>query len=108
MRHDRVWHSAAGALQPSKAEFVLKSAHLHEPDRWSVLATPQVTDNSGAKTAQCINQSGRSWGIGDIITVAVKSAAVRGAPFLTLFLYATYGWYVVVCGVSAHIADAYS
>ncbi len=42
-------------------------------------AQRQVSDNSGAKTAQCINQSGRSWGIGDIITVAVKSAVVRGA-----------------------------
>ncbi len=37
----------------------------------------QVTDNSGAKVAQCINQSGRSWGIGDVITVSIKKAQPR-------------------------------
>ena len=61
--------------------------------KWSVVGLletrylAQVTDNSGAKTAQCINQSGRSWGIGDIITVAIKSAAVRGAPVLLVTLW---------------------
>lgn len=34
----------------------------------------QVTDNSGAKLVQCIQGSGTSWTIGDIITVAVKTA----------------------------------
>ena len=38
---------------------------------------PQVTDNSGAKLAQVINQSGKSWGIGDIITVAIKRSQPR-------------------------------
>ena len=38
----------------------------------------QVSDNSGAKVAQCITQSGRSWGIGDTITVAIKKAATKG------------------------------
>ena len=37
----------------------------------------QVTDNSGAKVAQCINQSGKSWGIGDVITVSIKKAQPR-------------------------------
>ena len=37
----------------------------------------QVTDNSGAKIAQCINQSGKSWGIGDVITVSIKKAQPR-------------------------------
>ena len=37
----------------------------------------QVTDNSGAKVAQCINQSGKSWGIGDAITVSIKKAQPR-------------------------------
>jgi large subunit ribosomal protein L14 len=36
-----------------------------------------VADNSGAKVAQCINQSGKSWGIGDIITVAIKRSQPR-------------------------------
>ena len=44
----------------------------------------QVSDNSGAKIAQCIQQSGRSWGIGDTITVAIKKAAPRGAPAAAL------------------------
>ncbi|CAL5228447.1 g11584 [Coccomyxa viridis] len=37
----------------------------------------EVSDNSGAKIAQCITQSGKSWGIGDTITVAIKKAAAR-------------------------------
>ena len=37
-------------------------------------ATPQVSDNSGAKLVQCIQKSGTQWTIGDIITVAVKKA----------------------------------
>jgi hypothetical protein len=37
-------------------------------------STLQVTDNSGARLVQCINQSGTTWGIGDVITVAVKKA----------------------------------
>jgi len=37
----------------------------------------QVTDNSGAKVAQCINQSGKAWGIGDVITVSIKKAQPR-------------------------------
>ena len=36
-----------------------------------------VSDNSGAKIAQCINQSGKSWGIGDVITVSIKKAQPR-------------------------------
>ena len=36
-----------------------------------------MSDNSGAKIAQCITQSGKSWGIGDTITVAIKKAAAR-------------------------------
>jgi Ribosomal protein L14p/L23e len=38
---------------------------------------PQVTDNSGAKVVQCINQTGKVWRIGDIITVSVKRAQPR-------------------------------
>ncbi|KAK9827426.1 hypothetical protein WJX74_001273 [Apatococcus lobatus] len=34
-----------------------------------------VTDNSGARVVQCINQSGTAWRVGDTITVAVKSAS---------------------------------
>lgn len=34
-----------------------------------------VTDNSGARIVQCINQSGTAWRVGDTITVAVKSAS---------------------------------
>ena len=34
----------------------------------------QVADNSGAKTAACINQTGRVFTIGDLITVAVKTS----------------------------------
>ncbi|CAL8466084.1 g5620 [Coccomyxa elongata] len=41
-------------------------------------STLEVSDNSGAKIAQCIQQSGRSWGIGDTITVAIKKAATKG------------------------------
>ena len=37
-------------------------------------STLQVTDNSGARLVQCINQSGTTWGVGDVITVAVKKA----------------------------------
>ena len=37
-------------------------------------STLQVSDNSGARIVQCIEQSGRSWGVGDTITVAVKKA----------------------------------
>lgn len=40
-------------------------------------STLQVSDNSGARIVQCIEQSGRTWGIGDTITVAVKKA-IRG------------------------------
>ena len=36
-----------------------------------------MTDNSGAKLAQVINQSGKSWSIGDIITVAIKRSQPR-------------------------------
>ena len=36
-----------------------------------------MTDNSGAKLAQVINQSGKTWGIGDIITVAIKRSQPR-------------------------------
>ena len=36
-----------------------------------------MTDNSGAKEAQVINQSGKSWGIGDIVTVAIKRSQPR-------------------------------
>jgi large subunit ribosomal protein L14 len=42
------------------------------------LLVEQVSDNSGAKIAECINQTGRSWGVGDTITVAIKKAAPRG------------------------------
>ena len=41
------------------------------------LSSFQVTDNSGAKLAQVINQSGKSWGIGNIITVAIKRSQPR-------------------------------
>ena len=37
-------------------------------------STLQVSDNSGARVVECIEQSGRSWGVGDTITVAVKKA----------------------------------
>ena len=37
----------------------------------------QVTCNSGAKVVQCINQTGRVWSIGDVITVSVKRAQPR-------------------------------
>ena len=40
-------------------------------------STLRVTDNSGARLVQCINQTGRSFGVGDLITVAVKKA-VKG------------------------------
>jgi len=38
-------------------------------------STLQVADNSGAKIVQCIQPSGKSYTIGDIITVAVKTAS---------------------------------
>ena len=34
-----------------------------------------VSDNSGAREVQCINQSGQSFGVGDTITVAVKKSS---------------------------------
>lgn len=37
-----------------------------------------MSDNSGAKVVQCINQTGRLWSVGDTITVTVKKAAPRG------------------------------
>eukprot|EP00891_Asterochloris_glomerata_P004806 jgi/Astpho2/4806/e_gw1.00068.37.1_t len=37
-------------------------------------STLQVSDNSGAKLVQCIQPSGKSYTIGDVITVAVKAA----------------------------------
>lgn len=37
-------------------------------------STLKVTDNSGARVVQCINQTGTSFGVGDLITVAVKKA----------------------------------
>ena len=37
-------------------------------------STLLVSDNSGARLVQCIEQTGRNWTIGDIITVAVKKA----------------------------------
>lgn len=37
-------------------------------------STLQVSDNSGAKIVQCIKPSGKSYSIGDVITVAVKTA----------------------------------
>lgn len=41
------------------------------------LTSQQVTDNSGAKVVQCINQTGKVWRVGDIITVSVKRAQPR-------------------------------
>ena len=38
-------------------------------------STLQVADNSGAKIVQCIQPSGKSYTIGDVITVAVKTAS---------------------------------
>lgn len=55
-----------------------------------------VSDNSGAKVAQCINQSGKSWGIGDIITVAIKRAQPRSkvaAGTVSLFGVGCGGWW---------------
>lgn len=40
-------------------------------------STLQVSDNSGARVVQCIENSGKSFSIGDVITVAVKKA-IRG------------------------------
>ncbi|KAK9804236.1 hypothetical protein WJX72_002728 [[Myrmecia] bisecta] len=37
-------------------------------------AVLHVSDNSGARTVQCIQPSGRAWGVGDVITVAVQKA----------------------------------
>jgi len=63
--------AAAAARRASAADPALPTPHhpLH--------ATSQVTDNSGAKVAQCINQAGRAWTIGDVITVSVKRAQPR-------------------------------
>lgn len=91
MRYDSVRHSLAGALL-ERTGIPMLEEHRQTCQALNVLYVVQVSDNSGAKTAQCINQSGRSWGIGDIITVAIKSAAVRGTPLtkesLTEFLHA--------------------
>jgi ribosomal protein L14 len=38
------------------------------------LSKIKITDNSGAKTVQCINLKGIFASIGDIITVSVKDA----------------------------------